>query len=257
MKKPIIARFLSLVSLLLAYQLTSAQDYLLTARGDSLTGEVKPMLYGAEKKVQLIGTDGEKTSFSIFEVREFSSEGDIYHPVKGENGYVFMKLLQPGYLSLYAYQPEDQTRFDGLFLKKLDGASMVVPNLGFKKYMSRFLEDCPQVAERIQSGELGKKELSALIDSYNGCVERRTAAHEQAIAGREDQRGKINLWQTLEKEIREKDFSEKTTALEMVTEVKKKIQRQETIPNFLLEGLRASLQGTGLSDDLEAAIAEL
>lgn len=249
-----IVRLLPLLLLISIYQTSVAQDYILTAKGDSLVGEVKPLLYGSEKKVQLISDDDEKMSFSIFEVRAFSSAGETYHPVKGENGYVFMKLLRAGYLSLYAYQPENQTRFDGLFLRKLDGASMVVPNLGFKKYMSRFLEDCPHVADRIQSGELGKRDLDEIIDTYNGCIQRRTTMHEQVIAGRADQRSKLDAWIALEASVRSRDFAEKTNALEMIAEVSKKIQRGESIPNFLLEALRNSLQNTGLSEDLEAAI---
>src|SRR5688572_12826147 len=147
MKASIIIHILLFVLLMLVYQFTNAQDYILTARGDSLTGEVKPLLYGPEKKVQIVSADREKSTFSIFQVKAFSTAGEIYHPVKGETGYVFMKLMQPGYLSLYAYQMENQTRFDGLFLRKLDGQNLVVPNLGFKRYMSRFLEDCPDVAE--------------------------------------------------------------------------------------------------------------
>ena len=257
MKNNIVIHILLFALMMLVYQCASAQDYVLTARGDSITGEVKPLLYGPQKKVQVTTSDDEKTSYSIFEVRAFSHEGDMYHPIKGDRGYVFMKLLQPGYLSLYAYQPEDQTRFDGLFLKKMDGESMVVPNLGFKKYISRFLEDCPQVAQKVKDGELGKKELTALVDAYNGCIDRRTDQHDRVIASRQVQTEKISAWDSLEDNIREKDFSEKDNALEMIAEIKKKIQRDEKIPNFLIEGLKNSLKDTGLSAELEQAIDEI
>lgn len=256
MKNFAVIHILLLLLLLLVYQVVGAQDYVLTTRGDSLTGEVKPMLYGPEKKVQLTAADGEKSSISLFDIRAFSHEGDIFHPVKGENGYVFMKLLQPGYLSLYAYQPENQTRFDGLFLKKLDGERMVVPNLGFRKYMSQFLEDCPDVAERIKEGDLGKRDLLNVIDAYNSCIENRTVDHQSVIASRQEKISKISAWDSLEENIREKTFSEKTNALEMIAEIRKKIQRQEKIPNFLIEALRNSVKDTGLVADLEAALAE-
>src|SRR5690348_13070906 len=135
MKNFAVIHILLFLLFLLVYQLAGAQDYLLTSRGDSLTGEVRPLLYGPEKKVQVISADKDKTTYSIFQVREFSSEGEVYQPVKGETGYVFMKLIKPGYLSLYAYQLDNQTRFDGLFLRKMDGQSLSVPNLGFKKFM--------------------------------------------------------------------------------------------------------------------------
>src|SRR5688500_16900625 len=129
MKKFAVIHILLFVLLMLVYQCAGAQDYVLTTRGDSITGEVKPLLYGPEKKVQIVSGDKEKTTFSVFQIRAFSSEGEIYHPVRSDNGYVFMKLIKPGYLSLYTFQLENQSRFDGLFLKKLDGDNLSVPNL--------------------------------------------------------------------------------------------------------------------------------
>src|SRR5690606_22187997 len=152
MKHLTVIHILLLFVMTLAGQCASAQDYLITARGDSLVGEVRPLFYGPEKRVQL-ATGDDKTTYSIVEVRAFSQDGDIYHPIRGERGYVFMKLLQSGYLSLYAYQLENQTRFDGLWLQKRDGASLAVPNLGFRKYLSQFLEDCPAVSDKVREGD--------------------------------------------------------------------------------------------------------
>ena len=257
MKNIVVLHILLVILLMLIWKVAGAQDYLLTARGDSLVGEVRPLFYGPEKKVQLVSEDREKTTYSILQVKAFSSEGDIYHPVKGESGYVFMKLLQPGYLSLYAYQLENQTRFDGLFLKKLDGQTLAVPNLGFRKYMTRFLEDCPVVAGKIDSGELGKKELNDIVAQYNACITNRTVDHRQVLAERAEKKTKISAWQSLEERIRSMEFGEKNNALEMIAEIRKKIERQEQIPNFLTEGLKNSLEGTGLSDDLEQALSQI
>jgi hypothetical protein len=257
MKKFTVIHILLFVLMMLVYQCASAQDYIITTRGDSLTGEVRPLLFGPEKKVQLIADGNEKTTYSLFDVRLFSSKGDIYHPLKGEKGYVFMKLLESGYLSLYAFQMENQTRFDGLMLKKLDGASIIVPNLGFKKYVSQFLEDCPDVSAKVREGELGKKNLKEMIDAYNACIDNRTVDHGKIIADQNEQKEKISAWISLEEKVRAKEFNEKENAIEMIAEIRKKIQRQENIPNFLLEGLKNSLEGTGLSEDLREAIAEV
>ena len=157
MKNFCVIHILLFILLMLAYRCACAQDYILTTRGDSLTGEVKPLLYGPEKKVQITLSDKTKTTRSLFEIRAYSQAGETFHPVKGENGYVFMKLLKAGYLSLYAFQLDNQTRYDGLFLMKLDGDRIEVPNLGFKKFIAKFLDDCPEVADKIMEGELGKK----------------------------------------------------------------------------------------------------
>ncbi len=238
--------------LVLASGIVSAQDYVLTARGDSLTGEVRPLFYGAEKRVQLIADDKEKTTYSIFQVRAFSSEGELYHPVKGERGYEFMKLITPGYLSLYAFQLENQSRFDGLLLKKMDGEFLVVPNLGFKKYVSRFLEDCPAVVAGIDDGTLGKRDLDAIIETYNTCIESRTPnLTSEAVTHRQQV---IKVWTALEEKIREKEFDSRKDALDMVAEIRQKLERGETIPNFLSEGLKSALRDTGLAGDVDSAL---
>lgn len=257
MKDFVVIPFLLFVLLTMVYQCAGAQDYVLTTRGDSLTGEVRPLAYGPDKKVQIISNDKEKTSLSLFEVREFSSDGDVYHPIRGEKGYVFMKLLRPGYLSLYAYQMENQNRYDGLLMKKADGESIVVPNLGFKKYITQFVEDCPDVAARIKEGELNKKNLTELVDAYNQCIDDRTIDHGERLAQREQQAPKLNAWHSLEEKVKDQSFSQKTNALEMIAEIKKKIERKEALPNFLVEGLRNSLKDTGLTEDLEQALAQV
>ena len=236
----------------------SAQDYLLTARGDSLVGEVKPLLYGPQQKVQLISGDNEKTTFSIFEVREFSQDGDVFRPLKGEKGgYVFMKLLHPGYLSLYAFQQENQSRFEGLMLRKLDGDQLVVPNLGFKKYVGQFIADCPEVAALVKEGELGKRNVDELLNAYNACVENRTVDRVRQSAGKHQENAAINAWNALEEKVKQKQFAEKSNALEMIAEIKNKVRLQEKIPNFLAEGLKSSLKDTGLSEELDSAMREL
>ena len=257
MKNLVVLHILLFVLLMLVFQFTNAQDYVLTTKGDSLTGEVKPLLYGPEKRVQISSADKEKSSFTIFQVRAFSSNGDVYHPVKGDNGYVFMKLLQPGYLSLYGYQMENQTRFDGLYLRKIDGDGMSVPNLGFKKYISQFMDDCPDVVSGVRDGQYTKKNLNELVTAYNNCVDSRTVDHDKIIAERQERTIKINAWESLQEKIREKDFSEKNNALEMITEIRKKIERRETIPNFLIEGLKNAIKDTGLDADLQEALSQI
>lgn len=235
----------------------AAQDYILTTRGDSLTGELKPLIFGPQKKVQITQPDNKKTTFSLFEIRSYSMAGETFHPVKGINGYVFMKLIKPGYLSLYAFQLENQLRYDGLFLTKLDGTTLEVPNLGFRKFLAKYLEDCPAVADKIKTGDLGKKDLESIVDNYNQCVESRTIDHHSVLVKKEDQTTRISAWDSLESSVKEKDFAEKADALEMIQEIKEKIRRGEKIPNFLLEGLKKSLVETGLTTQLDLAISEI
>src|SRR6188768_3527079 len=126
---------------MLVYQCSKAQDYVVTSKRDTIHGAVKPLLYGAEKKVQVTTSDKKKTILPITQTSSFSYDGEIYHPVRTEKGYVFMKLLKEGYLSLYAFQMENQMTYDGRYLTKKDGTKMEVPNLSFKKNVTKFVAD--------------------------------------------------------------------------------------------------------------------
>lgn len=258
MKNFTIVPVLLLLLLLLVYQCTHAQDYVITAKGDSIAGEVKPLNFGMDKKVIVIQSDKKKNTFSIFQVKEFRLKGDLYRPVKNGTSYTFMKLVRPGYLAIYAFQQENQPAYDGLFLFKRDGASLEVPNLSFKKLMSGFLKDCPDISKKINSGEYGKKELNLIVDEYNQCITSRTIDHQSTLVVIEGQNKKITQWNDFEQKVKEaSDFREKGNALDMITEIKGKISRDEKIPNFLIDGLKNSLSTTDLSDELETVLQDL
>jgi hypothetical protein len=244
--------------LMLVYQCMSAQDFAVTTKGDTITGSIKPLTFGPDKKVQVTSADKKKTVIPIFQVKSYSLKGETYQPVKGPNGYTFMKLLKAGYVSLFAFQLENQTSYDGRYLLKRDGTGTEVPNLSFKKITARFFSDCPIVETKIDDGTYGKKDIETIIDEYNACINGRTAEHTQAIATRTEQVKKITSWDTLEEKVKAlSDFDGKTNALEMIGEIKNKISKSEKVPNFLINGLKGTLTQPELQGDLEAALKEL
>lgn len=244
---------------LLANQSAQAQsDYLITNRGDSIAGEIKLLFYGPEKKV-LVKTANAKETYSILDTRYFFYKDEKFVPVRTPNGYSFMKIITPGYLSLYAFQMDKQSAYDGRFLVKADGESMEVPNLGFKKQLTKFLSDCGDVAERVDSGELSKKELDTIIAQYNACIEKKTAKITQKISEQREAVVLTNKWDALQTAVKEADeFDGKANALEMITDIKNKISHNEKIPNYVMEGLKNILAAQpNLAAPLEKALAEL
>src|SRR5689334_246923 len=153
MKNYCIIPILIFILFMLVYQCSSAQDYVVTSKRDTLYGDVKSLPFGPEKKVQIQTVDKKKVLLPITQTLSCSIGGEIYHPVKNEKGYVYMKLLKEGYLSLYAYQLDNQITYDGRFLVKKDGSRLDIPNLSFKKLLSKFLSDCGDVSEKISTGE--------------------------------------------------------------------------------------------------------
>lgn len=244
--------------LLLTYLWADGQDYVLTAKGDSIPGQVKPLAFGIEKKVQVTDASKKKQTLAIFQVKEYHFKGDTYRPIKGPDGYSFMKLIKDGYLSLYYYQLPNQVTYDGTYMQKLDGKGTDVPNLGFKKAMKNFLKDCDAVVDGIESGELTKRNLNEIIDQYNNCIQNNTVTKEKAVAVRVEQKKTMGPWDVLEEKVKsETDFDGKQNALDMIQEIKGKISRSEKIPNFLIDGLKSSLSQDTLKEALENALKEV
>ncbi len=236
----------------------SAQDYVVTHKGDTLKGNVKIVSISMNSSVKLTSVDKTKTNYTIFQVKSFSYKNEIYQPVKGPYGYVFMKLKKTGYLSLYAFQLLNQMTFDGLYLSKMDGTGMEVPNLNFKKQMSKFLFECESVASKIENGDFRKQDLDSIIYEFNLCIAKSTIELTSKISKNEVQTKKLNAWDSLEEKLKNQpDFEGKSSALEMVTDIKSKISRGDKVPNFITDALKNILNPTELKNDLENALKEL
>jgi len=242
--------------LLVTFSSGFGQDYVVTIKGDTLRGKVKTVMFGPDKKVMVTGADKKKTTVSLFQTKAYSLKGETYHPVKGDKGYTFMKLIKPGYLSLYGFQLENQTSFDGLYLLKKDGHGVEVPNLTFRKTMTKFLSDSPEVTAKIEDGTLGKKELDEIIDSYNNYIESKSKSQQQAIAIKKEQLKGAGEWDAFEEKVKSQaEFEGKSTALEMIGEIKNKVKNSEKIPNFLSEGLKGLLQNTPFKGELDSLLS--
>lgn len=252
---------LLMIVCLLAYQVASAQqDFVVLTKGDTLKGKVKYLNYGVEKKVQITTPDNKKTVYSILQTLAFGMENDVYQPVRITQGYVYMKVLKSGYLSLFAYQLPNQSTWDGRYLLKKDGTGLEVPNIGFKKNMTRYLSECPAVAGKVESGELGKSKIEEIINQFNACIDLNTNHQNLTIEREKEQATKLTVWNQLETSlINGSDFEDKATALEMINEIKIKLQREEKVPGFLVEGLKESLkdQEPPIKEILEKALQQL
>jgi hypothetical protein len=244
--------------LMLAYQCAHAQDYAVTIKGDTLRGSLKPLTFGPDKKLQVAEPGKKKVSYPLFQIKSFVLDGDTYIPAKGPSGYTFMRVLKSGFLSLLAYQVENQVTFDGRFLLKKTGAGVEVPNLSFKKVLKTFLSDCGDISSRIDTGELTRKDLDLIIDLYNQCVDGIVATKKQVVAVQKERVEKLNPWDELQNKIQgAEEFEGKKDALDMIAEIKGKISKGEKIPNFMVEGLKSALKAEAFQPYLEAALKQL
>jgi hypothetical protein len=226
---------------LLVFKVACGQDYLVTVGNDTLQGELKLLNFGLEPKVQL-SEPGEKkkTTYTILQIKGFQLGDEIYHTVRTETTYKFMRLIVDGYLRLYAFESDSQPQWSGRYLATLDARTMEVPNLGFKKRLSAFTQDCQGVSKDIEDGKFSKLDIEEIVNTYNSCIEQRS---ERNLAEPSTPDLLTQQWDSLEESVAaHAEFDGKKDVMEMIKDIKLKLKRSENIPNFLLEGLRSNLK---------------
>lgn len=222
-----------------------AADYLVTMKNDTLTGKLSIQTYGNIDRVQVITSDKKKTVFTAIQLKLISLAGDIYNPVRTDQGYRMMKLVRPGFVSLYlGRKPSgvtgDSFYYDTEFVVKKDGAAIEVPNLGFKKAMSNFLSECTAMKARIQKEELGRKDLDKIIAEYNLCIEDQTKA--MLTGPIQDTDSRIIALTDLRSSIDLSSIEGKGDAVDIVTDMLDKTQHHQTVPKYQFDGLRNLLK---------------
>lgn len=239
-------------------QLSEAQDYIITNKGDTVRGEIKLLSFDLLDRVQ-VNTGKEKKVYTAKEAKVCSLKGEFYRPVREENAIRLMKVIKYGYLSLYAFNSPNLHTYDKRMLTKLDGTSMEVPNLLFTKIMVSYLDDCPTIREKIKSEDYGKKDLEKIVDEYNTCLDEKTRAAAIASAAAALTNPKLEALENLKNKIEKlENFSTKKDALELINDITQKVNNKEVIPNYLLEGLKGYLGGQAeIKETLDSVLSKL
>lgn len=242
-----------LAFMLLSFSAGAQTNYLITSKADTLYGKIRILSYDVKDRVQIEMDNKKKLMFTALEVLTVEIDSQVYKPVQYERKVMLMKLLKPGYLSLYAFRLSDKNFYDGRFLVRLDGTSLEVPNIGFKKILGTFLEDCEAIANQVKNGDLVKKELDKIIDDYNLCVKEVKNKVTSPVVTNPVvvENEKTSAIESLVKKIESEDFPSKKDALDLLRDIQAKASKNETIPNYLLEGLKSYLSSVpSVTEDL-------
>jgi hypothetical protein len=231
-------------------------NFVITAKGDTLYGDVKILSYDLVDRVQLIA-DKKKKSFTALEAKAVFLNNVMYHSVRHDSRYHFMLLKQSGYLSLYGFRLDNQITYDGRLLVKRDGEAMEVPNLTFKKMMQEFLKDCMSVSDKIKNGELSKKDMDTIINLYNTCIEENTKLAAQVQASSSTSNLATPAIENIKYKIENSSLSSKQDVLDLVNDIETKLKGSQPLPNYLLDGLKGYLSDTEFKPDLDRLIESL
>jgi len=237
-------------------------DFAITTKGDTLRGELRILLYENITDKLQVKTANKKTIFVASQILSFKRNGEIYRTVKRDNSYHFMKVIKDGFLSLLAFNSTIQMAWDGQYLAKRDGSGMDVPNLSFKKLVGKFLSECEDIVNQLETDKLHKRDLEKIIDTYNNCLQTQPQAIVNAPTPQPTpipvENEKTLALKNLATKIENENFSSKADALDLLKDIQTKVSKNENVPNYLIEGLKSYLTNTpSLSGDLEKVIAAL
>ncbi len=243
-------KYIYLFALVFGYGLTAHGqdgDYAVLVHGDTLRGKINIVDNPLSGHQLLVKQKKNKQNLPCYKVRTLYKNKDTYHVAKIDGRYQFIKLIKPGFLSLYRYSPEQQQSaqmFQGSILITRDGRQKPVPNLGFRKQMANFLEDCGSLSEKIQNGEYAKKNLDEIIDMYNDCLPQNYEPKPGDIV---EEIVYIPDTSDIDELIRQvkadTTLSSNTEMLEMLDDVKGKLAEGEQVPGYLVNILKNNLSG--------------
>jgi len=251
---------LIIVLILIQFAAFAQSDYLITLKSDTVKGDLRILSYNQLDRVQ-VSNNGKKEMFTALQILRLNKNNEFYKPVQIDKSIKLMKIIKTGYLSLYGYRIDNQTTYDGRYLVKLNGEAMEMPNLGFKKIMASFLEDCSELSEKLKKGELGKGNTDEIIDQYNVCLtkEKPGITVVPELVSTPQSLEATNQKEAIEKlmnKIKELNFNTKEDALDILHDIESKVGRNESVSKYLLDGLQSTLKDQpALSEDLEKLVA--
>lgn len=229
---------------LLSLQTFGQKDYAVSMKGDTIKGKLKIVSYENLDRIQ-VNTDKKKTIYTALQVKWIVKDGVAYQTVKLGSAFRFLKVIKQGYLSLFAFNTDRGSVWEGRYLLKRDGSGLEVPNLAFRKILSDFLTECPEVHTKLDQRDYSKRELERIVDEYNQCIEKKN----EALAKLNGPTSAINT----QKVVAIGDFSQKVEAAnfltkkdvqELLADMKKKVARNEDVPHYLVDGLKSYLADT-------------
>jgi hypothetical protein len=237
----------------LAFPGYAQEDFLVTRKSDTLRGKITIMSYDLVDRVQ-VNANKKRQTFAATELRAVHMDTAKLVPVQYNNSIRMMKVIRSGYLSYYAFKLPNQSGYEGRLLMKLGAPPQEVPNIGFKRIMADYLSDCGGLVSEIKSGDMSRREIEPMIDRYNDCVARpKVATQEQPVAVTVQPSDELTtMFDLLLQKIEASSLPSKKDALEMLNDMSGKSKRNETIPTYLIEGLKSAVADDAqLKDDVE------
>ncbi len=230
-------RFLFYSIILLLTSTAYAQDYVITVQKDTLYGKVEILLPDQFNEELSIIVDGDKKRLKSFQILEAYTDSTIYHPAKVLNKYRILELIEGGYLSLYLYRADESYDFNTSYLLKSTTEGMIVPNISFRKRVTDFVSECPEVVAKLDDKTYKKNDLRQIVEDYNNCLEQQTQNkfNEQGPVINETDMSALTLVVGIQKKLNSSADDELNTLL---NDIKQKVKSGDAVPGYLISALK-------------------
>lgn len=238
-------KFKFLLVLLVLSTSTFAQSYLITAKGDSIAGSFSIMEDRNDNEFVSMTTDDGKKQFRILETQKLVDGEDIYIPLLAQGKYRFGLEQIKGYVSIYLYTPVDSPhKFSNRLLIKMDGTSLQVPGImGFRKFMSDFMYECPEIADAIKKKEYKRSEIDRLVIEFNACIDKKEALRLAKTAKPEIPAEKASDIDLFKKQLETTNLvANKDEVLEIFNDIVDKLSNNDAVPNYLKNAFLSAIE---------------
>lgn len=154
----------TLLATLFSFVASSQDDFIVTNKLDTLYGKIGFLNLSDDVSLK---TENDRITYQPYQLSFVYFENDSYKPIVYNNARVLAKEVIKGSLSLYLVRPEDGNEFSTEILLKKKGDILLIPRIGFKKYVTDFLAECQEIASKIENGTYKFGDLNTIIEQYN------------------------------------------------------------------------------------------
>lgn len=208
-------------SILLVFASSAQEGYLITLKGDTLKGSITFLQNTFYDELHVKNEDG-KTTFKAYQVQFVRIQDQAYEPITYANKKVMAQVVTKGALSQYLVRQENESTFNTRVLYK-DDEALVISNIGFRKRLIEYLNDCPLLTRQLENKEINPNKLAHIITTYNtNCI-----------------------GETAEKPTKP-DFSELKELSQLLTDILTRVDSDEKVPTYMINALK---QYSGSSTD--------
>tara|TARA_R110000796_G_scaffold252627_1_gene388926 strand:- start:7274 stop:8056 length:783 start_codon:yes stop_codon:yes gene_type:complete len=244
-------RYLSIFTLSILSFSATGQDILTKLSGETMTGDVQLLANSDGMPYAVVKNGRDKETVELFSIKDISiPEFGLIKPIKIGEQYRFGLIVSEDYLSVYKYSTSNRMDDFGMIaLQKFGGAAFALPGIvGFKKLMSDYLSDCPEVSDKIDEKELKRNDIDQIVKDYNGCIALKNSVEQKPISYYQASASKIpESKQTMLKDFEtllkySEKVEDKDSVTDMFSDFSSKLNKGEKVPEYLINAIKNAIK---------------